>query len=68
MNMLVPGVHARESWFDLLDQRRFTIGNEQWTAHVAGVHVAGVDRFEQRPRPRGAGGEHGDCAGAEVCR
>ena len=48
MNMLSPGgTIARESWFDLLDQRRFTVGSEQWTAHVAGVHVAGFDTWIQ---------------------
>ena len=40
-------VLAGESWFDLLDQRRFIVGNQQWTAQVAGVHVAGFDTWIQ---------------------
>ena len=47
MNMLSSGTLARESWFDLLDQRRFTVGSERWTAQVAGVHVAGFDTWIQ---------------------
>lgn len=48
MNMLAPdGTLARESWFDLLDQRRFTVGSQHWTAQVAGVHVAGFDIWIQ---------------------
>ena len=44
MTMISPGgTLARESWFDLLDQRRFTVGSTHWTAQVAGVHVAGFD-------------------------
>jgi hypothetical protein len=45
--MFPAGTLARESWFDLLDQRRFTIGGEQWTAQVAGVHIAGFDIWIQ---------------------
>lgn len=46
--MISPGgTLARESWFDLLDQRRFTVGSTHWTAQVAGVHVAGVDTWIQ---------------------
>ena len=46
--MISPGdTLARESWFDLLDQRRFTVGSTQWTAQVAGVHVAGFDTWIQ---------------------
>ena len=40
-------VLAGESWFDLLDQRRFTVGSERLTAQVTGVHVAGVDTWIQ---------------------
>jgi hypothetical protein len=48
MTMISPGgTLAWESWFDLLDQRRFTVGSTQWTAQVAGVHVAGVDTWIQ---------------------
>ena len=48
MHALTPAdVLARESWFDLLDERRFRVGRQQWTAHVAGVHVAGVDTWIQ---------------------
>ena len=48
MTMISPGgTLARESWFDLLDQRRFTVGSTQWTAQVAGVHIAGFDTWIQ---------------------
>ena len=48
MTMISPGgILARESWFDLLDQRRFTVGSTHWTAQVAGVHVAGFDTWIQ---------------------
>jgi hypothetical protein len=49
MNAFLPAgaALAGESWFDLLDQRRFTVGNQQWTAQVAGVHVAGFDTWIQ---------------------
>jgi len=48
MTMISPGsTLARESWFDLLDQRRFTVGSEHWTAQVAGVHVTGFDTWIQ---------------------
>ena len=48
MTMISPsGTLAWESWFDLLDQRRFTVGSTHWTAQVAGVHVAGVDTWIQ---------------------
>lgn len=48
MNTLPPGdTLARESWFDLLDQRRFTVGSEHWTAQVTGIHVAGFDTWIQ---------------------
>ncbi|MGH9240326.1 MAG: hypothetical protein ACRD3G_19950 [Vicinamibacterales bacterium] len=48
MTMISPGgTLARESWFDLLDQRRFTVGSTRWTAQVAGVHVAGFDTWIQ---------------------
>ena len=48
MTILSPGgTLARESWFDLLDERRFTVGSEHWTAQVAGVHVAGFDTWIQ---------------------
>ena len=40
-------VLAGESWFELLDQRRFMVGSERLTAQVAGVHVAGVDTWIQ---------------------
>lgn len=46
--MLSPrGILARESWFDLLDERCFTVGSERWTAQVAGVHIAGFDTWIQ---------------------
>jgi len=49
MNAVLPVgmMLARESWFELLDQRRFIVGSERLTAHVAGVHVAGVDTWIQ---------------------
>lgn len=48
MTMISPGgILACESWFDLLDQRRFTVGSTHWTAQVAGVHVAGFDTWIQ---------------------
>jgi hypothetical protein len=48
MNMHSPGgTVAWESWFDLLDERRFSIGSEQWTTQVVGVHVAGFDTWIQ---------------------
>ena len=49
MNTFLPdgAVLAGESWFDLLDQRRFIVGNQQWTAQVAGVHVSGFDTWIQ---------------------
>ena len=48
MHAYAPGgFQARESWFDLLDQRRFVVGGQHWTAQVAGVHVAGLDVWVQ---------------------
>jgi hypothetical protein len=48
MNALLPtGVVAGESWFDLLDQRRFAVGDTCWTAQVAGVHLFGFDTWIQ---------------------
>jgi hypothetical protein len=44
---LSGGTLACEPWFDLLDQRRFTVGSTHWTAQVAGVHVAGFDTWIQ---------------------
>ena len=38
---------ARESWFELLDQRRFTVGTQRLTAQVTGIHVAGFDTWIQ---------------------
>lgn len=35
------------AWFDVLDQRRFTIGHERLTAQVAGIHVVGTDTWIQ---------------------
>ena len=40
----VPSTHA---WFDVLDQRRFTVGHKRWTAQVAGIHVVGSDTWIQ---------------------
>jgi hypothetical protein len=39
-----PSTHA---WFDVLDQRRFTVGHQRWTAQVAGIHVVGTDTWVQ---------------------
>jgi hypothetical protein len=39
-----PATHA---WFDVLDQRRFTVGHERLTAQVAGIHVVGTDTWIQ---------------------
>jgi sugar phosphate isomerase/epimerase len=48
MNASMPaGVPVVESWFDVLDQRRFVVGDERFTAQVAGVHVAGFDTWIQ---------------------
>jgi hypothetical protein len=38
---------ARDVWFDVLDQRRFTVGHEQWTAQVSGIHVIGAHTWIQ---------------------
>ncbi len=40
-------VLARESWFELLDQRRFIVGSLRLTTQVAGVHVVGDDTWIQ---------------------
>ena len=49
LNASIPaGLHlARESWFELLDQRRFVVGNQRLTAQVTGIHIAGVDTWIQ---------------------
>ena len=39
-----PSTHT---WFDVLDQRRFTVGHKRWTAQVAGIHVVGSDTWIQ---------------------
>lgn len=38
---------AHDAWFDILDQRRFTVGHEQWTAQVSGIHVIGAHTWIQ---------------------
>jgi hypothetical protein len=47
MNAFVTSLLARESWFELLDQRRFVVGDQRLTAQVTGVHVAGADTWVQ---------------------
>jgi hypothetical protein len=48
LNASIPaGVGPRESWFELLDQRRFIVGNRRLTAQVTGVHVTGFDTWIQ---------------------
>ena len=38
---------ASHAWFDVLDQRRFTVGHERLTAQVTGIHVVGDDTWIQ---------------------
>lgn len=50
MNATLPHAVAPtilESWFDLLDQRRFFVENQRLTARVSGVHIVGVDTWIQ---------------------
>lgn len=50
MNAALPHAVAPtilESWFDLLDQRRFVVENQRLTARVSGVHIVGVDTWIQ---------------------
>ena len=49
MNLTSPVHHvpSTNAWFDVLDQRRFTVGHERWTAHVAGIHVVDGDTWVQ---------------------
>ena len=48
LNASIPAsAVARESWFELLDQRRFTVGNRRLTAQVTGIHVSGFDTWIQ---------------------
>lgn len=46
---LISSAHGVPSsaWFDVLDQRRFTVGHERLTAQVAGIHVVGADTWIQ---------------------
>lgn len=38
---------SSNAWFDVLDQRCFTVGHERLTAQVAGIHVVGSDTWIQ---------------------
>ena len=44
---LAHAVPASHAWFDVLDQRRFAVGHERWTAQVAGIHVVDGDTWIQ---------------------
>jgi hypothetical protein len=45
--MPVQHTASTHAWFDVLDQRRFTVGHERLTAQVAGIHVVGADTWIQ---------------------
>ena len=47
MTAIATGDVLGREWFDLLDQRRFTVDHECWTAQVFGVHVAGAEAWIQ---------------------
>ena len=47
MTAIATGDILAQEWFDLLDQRRFTVDHESWTAQVFGVHVAGAEAWIQ---------------------
>jgi hypothetical protein len=47
MAAIATGDVLAQEWFDLLDQRRFTVDHESWTAQVFGVHVDGLDAWIQ---------------------
>ena len=47
MAAIATGDLLAQEWFDLLDQRRFTVDHESWTAQVFGVHVDGLDAWIQ---------------------
>lgn len=47
MAAIATGDLLAQEWFDLLDQRRFTVDHQCWTAQVFGVHVSGVDAWIQ---------------------
>ena len=47
MTAIATGDVLAREWFDLLDQRRFTVDQESWTAQVFGVHVAGAEAWIQ---------------------
>ena len=47
MTAIATGDVLAREWFDLLDQRRFTVDHECWTAQVFGVHVAGAEAWIQ---------------------
>ena len=40
-------IPSTDAWFNVLDQRRFTVGHKRWTAQVAGIHVVGSDTWIQ---------------------
>ena len=42
-----PWYGAARWWFGALDCRSFVVGGRQWTAHVAGIHVARFDVWIQ---------------------
>ena len=43
----VHAVPASHAWFEVLDQRRFTVGHERLTAQVAGIHVVDGETWIQ---------------------
>ena len=47
MAAIATGDLLAQEWFDLLDQRRFDVEHECWTAQVFGVHVAGAEAWIQ---------------------
>jgi|SRR5687768_2214724 hypothetical protein len=42
-----PWSGAARWWFTALDRRHFAVGGEQWTAEVAGIHMARFDVWVQ---------------------
>jgi hypothetical protein len=42
-----PWSGAARWWFTALDRRHFAVGGEQWTARVAGIHMARFDVWVQ---------------------
>ena len=42
-----PWSGAARWWFKVLDRRHFAVAGQNWTAHVAGIHMARFDVWVQ---------------------